>query len=178
MNLGNLSLRQLLGPIAMVILGIVLLVNPDFGSTIAAKLLGWLLIITGGIGIASCFLSGSELPAGRAVLSGLALAGGIYLLLNPLALASLLGFCLGIHLLIRGVSGLLADRTLGTHLIPAGIRTAVGLVLVFSPLAPFRILMRLCGAGLAVFGGLQLVQLLRGPNTPGSGRPTIVDAEE
>lgn len=177
MNIRNLSFRQLLWPLVLLILGITLLINPDLGSTVAATILGWVLVALGGVGLASCFLGG-ELPVGRAVISGLSLAGGIWLLLNPLAMASLLGFCLGVYLLIRGISGLLADKAMGLHLIPSLIYTAVGLVLLFSPLTPFRILMRLLGAGLAIFASVQLYQLLTGPKTPGSGIRTIVDAEE
>ena len=47
-------LYQLLFPVLLIVLGAVLLVNPDSASVLVAKILGWVLLLTGvGCGVAA-----------------------------------------------------------------------------------------------------------------------------
>ena len=95
-----------IGSILMVLFGAVLLLNPDFGSAALSAILGWLLVGSGAAGLAIGFLSWPALGILELIGSFIILGGGIYLLRNPLMLASLVGVLLGLLLLSQGLGSL------------------------------------------------------------------------
>lgn len=176
-----------LGSILLVLAGLVLLLHPDFGSAAVAAVIGWVLVIVGGLGILVSIVSWPVfgLPEIAACVLGLGL--GIYILRNPLALATILGLGLGAWLVIQGGSALweaLRLKKAGFGCVPnlvlAVLMLGLGLVLIFSPLATSRLIMSLCGLAMLVCGVVNLIlrakaaKLLR--QTQSNQR--IVDADE
>ena len=175
------------GSIALIVLGLVLLLFPDFGSSTVAVILAWVLMIGGSAGLLIGVLSWPVFGFGTMIGSGLVLAAGIYILRHPLSLASILGVLLGVLLTAQGLGALgdaLRLRRGGGLWVPGlvlSILTMVfGLILIFSPLTSSRIVMTVVGLVLIVFGAGNLYTHFKAGSCTdsGSGKGRIIDADE
>lgn len=175
------------GSIALIVLGLVLLLFPDFGSSTVAVILAWVLMIGGSAGLLIGVLSWPAFGFGTMIGSGLVLAAGIYILRHPLSLASILGVLLGVLLTAQGLGALgdaLRLRRGGGLWVPGlvlSILTMVfGLILIFSPLTSSRIVMTVVGLVLIVFGAGNLYTHFKAGSCTdsGSGKERIIDADE
>ena len=179
--------RDIIGYLLLVAIGCLLMFRPDFGSAAVATVLGWAAIVIGGIMIFVCLLSWPGLGIPQ-LLTGIAAVGfGVYILLNPLMLASLFGIAVGIYLTFQGIvsifeSGKLRKFGYGftANLIIGLVMSALGLVLIFAPLTSSRLVMTLIGLAMALCGGTRL--LLRSVAARKLSQPMkepdIVDADE
>lgn len=156
--------RLEVGSILLILFGTILLMNPDFGSAAVAAILGWILIGGGAAGLLIGFLSWPGLGIGELVGSCALLGAGIYLLKNPLMLASLLGILLGILLASQGLGALrdaLRVKRYGGFyqlgLILGIAMITLGLFLVFSPMATSRFVMTAAGLVMVACGIVNLV---------------------
>ena len=175
------------GSIALIVLGLVLLLFPDFGSSTVAVILAWILMIGGSAGLLIGVLSWPAFGFGTMIGSGLVLVAGIYILRHPLSLASILGVLLGVLLTAQGLGALgdvLRLRRGGGLWVPGlvlSILTMVfGLILIFSPLTSSRIVMTVVGLVLIVFGAGNLYTHFKAGSCTdsGSGKGRIIDADE
>lgn len=153
-----------IGSILLVAAGVVLVCHPDFGSAAIAAVIGWTLVIAGGLGILVSIMSWPVFGVLEIALCALGLGLGIYILRNPLALASVLGLALGAWLVIQGASAIWEGVTLkrqGSSAIPNLVlglaMLGLGLILIFSPLTTSRIIMTLSGLAMIVCGVLNLI---------------------
>lgn len=179
----NTLLHVFGGPALMGVLGLILLVNPDSAATLIAKLVGWILIIACGIYLLSLIQSGQQGLKLMGAVTGTAL--GIWLLCNPLVLASALGRFAGVLLLYRGGKDIwdyyeLYQKTTSRKIPVVGIVSAVlGTVLFFLPLSASRLLFSVIGlvllgvAAAEIYDRVKIRKLLK----EGS-RPNIIDALE
>lgn len=176
-----------LGSVALILIGVLLLTNPDFGSALAAKVLGWILVGVSVIALAAAVLSWPAL--GFRTLGGgcMGTLVGIYILRNPLSVASILGIMLGIFLAGQGMSALgdalrLRRNGLGWHLpvILAAATMILGLVLIFSPLTTSRLVMTVAGVVMIVCGVGNLFTHFKAYRCIGGAgeKETVIDAEE
>jgi uncharacterized membrane protein HdeD (DUF308 family) len=89
--------------IAMVILGIAAIAFPIFSTLVAALLVGWVFLISGIFFLVGVFsIHGTGPFFGALLLSLLSIAGGVFLLFNPLAGAIALTLIVGILFMIQG----------------------------------------------------------------------------
>lgn len=163
-NLINL----LLLPAILVILGLVLLVDPDAASALAAKILGWCLI---GAGIISGIVTLTGWPVkrvSRIITTALLLILGGSLLADPLALAASFGKLLGLVLIVQGARGLWEAQKLKNAFHPfksnlylALATLAGGILLIAFPMTTSRLVFRLCGIVLVILGAVNLITRLR-----------------
>ena len=163
--------RRIAVPVAVMVFGLILLVNPDSASGLLGRLLGWCLVL-GGL----CFLGGALTGGGTAgkVLSGLVcLALGFWLLRNPMALARGVGRFLGILLAIRGVQECVRSASGGGKAL-GGIMAALGAVLILLPMTTSRLVFSLCGGAVLAVGVGMLINRLR--EDRGGDDPNIIDA--
>lgn len=181
-NLINL----LLLPVVLVILGLVLISNPDAASALIAKVLGWCLVGAGAIS-AIVTLTGWPLKAvSRIITTALLMVLGIYLLSNPLALAANLGKLVGIVLIIQGARGLWEAWTLASaakafkpNFWLALATLAIGIFLLVFPMTTSRLVFRLCGIVLVIIGAVNLITRLRTYQAlEGPDDPNIIDADQ
>lgn len=177
--------RMEVGSIFLILFGAVLLMNPDFGSAAVAAILGWILIGGGIVGLVIGFLSWPGLGIGELVGSCILLGSGIYLLKNPLMLASLLGILLGILLASQGIGALgdaLRVKRYGGTFLPGLIlgvaMVALGLYLVFSPMATSRIVWTVAGLVMVACGIGNLLSHRKATKFIHSANETIIDADE
>ena len=175
------------GAVLLILAGILLLFRPDFGSATLSLIVGWaLILISGGMLIYSLFF----LPSYgwmQLLLSAVFLGLGIYIVCNPLFLASILGMVLGIWLAIQGAVALRSaylEKKLGfsaTFSLILGLLMVIfGIVLIFVPLTTSRILMILVGISLILFGGAKLIVCIRFAKEEKEHpeKPDIIDADE
>ena len=177
MNKENVSslIRELFAPVALILLGALLLFNPDSASAFVSKVLGWGLIACAiGFGIAA--VGSSKGRTGKAIAAvALAIVGG-WLTSNPLALAAWLGRLVGILLVVDGIQDIVHMRAQKQRfLLPLGA-TLVGAVLILLPMTTTRLVFSLCGALVLIIGIVMLLDRLKGRKQLHSGNSNIVDA--
>ena len=179
--------RDIIGYLLLVALGCLLMFRPDFGSAAVATVLGWSMIVIGGIMIFVCLLSWPVLGIPQ-LLIGIAAAGfGVYILLNPLMLASIFGIAVGIYLAFQGLVSIFESlklRKLSYRFLPSlivgFIMFVLGLVLIFAPLTSSRLIMTLVGLAMALCGGVRFLLrawAARKLSQPQEA-PDIIDADE
>ena len=167
-------IRVLWAPAALILLGAVLLFNPDSASAFISKLLGWALIAVGiGFGIAA--IADKNGRTGKAIAAvALAVVGG-WLTKNPLALAAWVGRIVGILLVIDGVQDMIQLKNQGQRFLLPLIVSVVGAVLILLPLTTTRLVFSLCGIVVLVLGIVMLLDRLKDCKKLNSG-DDIIDA--
>lgn len=169
------TLFQLASPVAVTLLGLLLVVNPDSASVLISRVLGWALTVIGiGFGIAAI------LDRDRAVRRGItavlfACTGGV-LSANPLLLAAWMGRLIGILIALRGVRDLLLHASRGYSRILALITIAVGALLVVLPMTTSRLVFSLCGLVVLFIGIGMLLDRIRNRKYLPKGDDNIIDA--
>lgn len=174
---------HLLVPGLITALGLILAVNPDSATALVSSIIGWTLILIGAekaIGK----LRGRKVYGGW-LLTFVCCFMGLFIVLQPLALAQILGRVLGILLIIRGV-GDLKDATMDKEaglpyrraMVLALITAGAGFVLAALPLTLTRTVLRLCGLAVASIGTVNLLDKLQNKQKLESGNPNIIDADE
>lgn len=169
-------LNKLLAPVLVMVLGLVLLINPDSASVLIAKIIGWVLVALAiGCGIAALVRSeGRKWKVACAII--FAIAGG-WLHANPLMLASAIGRFCGIFLLVEGFQGIHYNRSHGRRFLLPGITTAVGVLLTAAPMSASRFIFSACGLVVLIVGVFMLLDNLRGnKRLNGPKDPDIIDA--
>ena len=151
-------------PVAMILLGLVVLVRPDTASALIAKIVGWICI---GVGV--CFAIGAIAGAAhervRLVVGAvLSLGIGIFITSFPLVLAEALGRFFGLFLILQGVSSVQkaiqkkkVDLPYQFSLGIAILTLAAGVVLALLPMTLSRIILKICGLVLAVIGAANII---------------------
>lgn len=184
MNLKKLF-RFEVGSVFLILFGAVLLFNPDFGSAAVAAIAGWVLVGAGAAGLLIGFLSWPGLGIGELVGSGILLGAGIYLLRNPLMLASLLGILFGILLASQGLGALRDALRVKQHggfyqlgLIMGIAMIALGAYLVLSPLSTSRFVWTVAGLVMVACGIVNLLSHRKAVRYIDDGTDdTIIDAD-
>ena len=153
-------LNKLLGPVILIVLGLILIVSPDSASALIANILGWVLIAAAiGCGIAA--LVSSRGRVGKVICAIVFAAAGGWLRTHPLMLAATIGRFCGLFLWINSVQTIRANRTMGRSALLPWITAAVGLLLfLFIPLSVSRFVFSLCGLVVLIAGAVMLLDNL------------------
>lgn len=162
-------------PVLLMILGIVLIVNPDSAAALIGKVVALVVIL-------SATVMGIEALSGevsrrirRLIPAALLLILGLWLLANPLFIAESLGRILGILLILEGVSELMSRLRRGYPFpVMAFITLVAGVVLVLVPMTTSRILLIICGLVALCIGVAELAEKLLRRRLP--EKPDILDA--
>ena len=154
-------LNKLLGPVVLILMGLILTFSPDSASALIANILGWILIIAAiGCGIAA--VASPRGRVGKVVCAIVfAIAGG-WLHSHPLMLAATIGRFCGMFLWINSVQTIRTNRKMGCPAVLPWITAVVGLLLfLFIPLSVSRLVFTLCGLVILVVGIVLLLDNLR-----------------
>lgn len=169
------TIKLLLAPVLVILLGLILIVNPDSASALIAKIIGWIIILTGiGFGVSAIFKDHGRIAKGIAAVV-LAMVGG-WLVSNPLALAAWIGRIIGILLIVDGIEDILQLRKQGMTFWMPLIVTVVGVVLVVMPMTTSRVVFTLCGIVVLVMGVVMLLDRLKGKKKLNAPKDDIIDA--
>lgn len=170
------SLIQLfLAPVLVILLGLLLLINPDSAAVLISRLLGGILSLLGiGFGIAALF---ADRRAGKLILALMFLGCGGILAANPLLLASFAGRVVGLLLLLDGIADLVNAHRRGIRGLMPLLVTMLGGILVLMPMTASRLVFGLCGLVVTIVGIFMLLDRLRHRRLPrGNDDPNIIDA--
>lgn len=167
---------RLASPVALILLGFILFLNPDSASAMIARILGWAIFLVGiGFGIAA--VVSREGTVGKILGTLVCIGLGGWLLRNPLVLAAGIGRLLGILLVIRGGRDVMTSRSRGHGKILAIITTVVGVILTVLPMTTSRLVFSLCGVVVLIIGIAMLLDRLKDRRYLGDGDdPNIIDA--
>ena len=167
--------RLFLAPVLVILLGLILIINPDSATALISKILGGILIlICIAFGISAIFEArGRTVKAIVAVV--LAIVGG-WLVNNPLALAAWLGRFIGVLLIIDSLQDIAELRRFGKRYLLPLVLAIVGVVLVVMPLTTSRLVFSLCGVVVLVIGCIMLFDRLKSKPRLKSA-DDIIDAE-
>lgn len=172
--------KLLLFPVLLIVLGLVLIVNPDSAAALVAKVFAWALILAGTIlGLLNLLGSGRR-SSGQIVIAAVCLLVGLWLLANPLVLAKGIGRFLGVVLIVQGTGDILEARRMGYGLpIVSVVIAAAGLILVLVPMTTSRILFIVIGIVSVICGVTGLVNRLRMQKLlDGGDDPSIIDVDK
>ena len=164
-------------PVLTVVLGLILLLNPDSATVLVTKVMGWILVVCGA-GKAISMATGHTGTVGGWIWAAVGVILGVGILSNPLVLAESLGRLIGIILVIRALGERRNSATRGGKTI-ALVTLIVGAVLFLTPMTLTRTILRLCGLVIAGIGIAGIVEKLRESRMLESGeKPRIIDADE
>ena len=175
-----LSLAAL--PLLQLVLGVVLLFNPDAVMAGIFRIIGWLLVAVALVLGISLAMDRVRAP-GRVIGALVCGIGGALLLRNPLVLAAGTGKVLGVLLILRAVAGFVQGGKVSgrpvRHALGELPELILGIFLLLSPMAPTRLIFGIIGVVLIVGAVLKLLGMkqelvaLTGPENP-----KIIDADE
>lgn len=163
--------NMILAALIYIALGVVLLVWPDFTSRAICTVLGGLLLVYGLFQVIGFFAKGSDGWSWAVVdlLVGLCALGlGVFALLSPEAVLSVLPIALGAVVIVDSCVSLkraLQLRELGMEkwwvvCVLAIITALFGLLVVFNPFATLTVLVRVIGAVL-IYEGISDIVTVR-----------------
>lgn len=168
-------IKLFLAPVLVILLGFILIFNPDSATALISKLLGGIIILIGVASGISAIFEKKGRTAKAIVAVVMALVGG-WLVNNPLALAAWIGRFIGVLLVIDGLQDIQELRKCGkTFLLPL-IVAVVGVVLILMPMTTSRLVFTICGVVVLVIGAAMLLDRLKSrPRLKSAG--DIIDAE-
>ena len=172
-----LSLLKLLStPVFLILLGLVLIVNPDVASAMISGVVGYILIIGAVIGGIAAVVSPRG-KLGKALFAIVLGAIGIYLVQNPLVLAAGLGRFVGVLILINSLPDLICAHKQERSILIHGISVLAGVALLLMPMTASRLVFTLCGVAVLAIGVFMFADRIRGRRWLDAGEdPNIIDA--
>ena len=166
----HLQWDRLIMPVAGVVLGLFLIARPWNATAALCSLIGWLILLAGGCGVVNSlafqratFISSPLLP-----ISVGAVVIGLFFILSPNMLVSLVGVIVCVFLLVTGMTNVQAgiqrrrwgDRAWWLPLIVGVLCVGLGLYTLFAPGATAAFLMRLVGVMMLCSGLVNLLNML------------------
>ena len=172
-----LSLVQLLlVPVLLILLGLILIVNPDTASALISKLLGYVLVICGiGTGVAAVFSRTRKV--GKGIASVVLVIVGGWLMAHPLWLVAWISRFLGMLIMVNSGIELTYAIRQKRNVVFYGAAVVIGAILILLPMTASRLVFTFCGIAVLVIGGVMLFDRLRGRRWLHEGDdPNIIDA--
>lgn len=157
----------LLTGLAMVVLGIAVLVNPIGAVEALVRIVGWVLVVYGGITVASAFMRGDPIknvPADLA-LGCLAVVLGLIMGIAPGGLVKFVWTIIGVLVFITGILDIMEAGTfrstgspLATPATVSGIITVVlGAIVIITPMFSLAVGMLFSAVALIVDGITEII---------------------
>ena len=169
-------IQLLLVPVLLILLGLILVVNPDSASALISKLIGYVLTLAAiGTGLASLLGKTKRVAKGVCAVV-LAMVGG-WLMAHPLWLTAWVSRFLGMLIMVNSGMDLVYAIKCKRHVVFHAAATAMGAVLILMPMSASRLVFTLCGVAVLVIGGMMLLDRIRGRRWLHEGDdPNIIDA--
>ena len=169
-------LNLLLVPGLLVLLGLILVVNPDAASVLIARILSWIFVLIAILSGAAAIVS-SQGKIGKGLFAvAMAIIGG-WLAANPLLLAAWIGRFVGVVILINSLPDLVYAAKQGRSILFHIFAVLAGVVLILLPMTTSRLVFSLCGIVVLAIGGLMFADRIRGRRWLEAGEdPNIIDA--
>lgn len=164
----SIRTNMLLAALGCLALGAALLIFPDAVLHVSCYVIGALLIAYGVLGVLGC-VRDHMVRVGTILVSVIAVAAGILVINQPVAISSLLPIVVGLILLLDGAFNVRHGIGLrrfgdpfGTSVLVLGVITvAFGAIILLNPYSTATITFRLIGIGLVYSGVSDLIILFR-----------------
>ncbi len=167
-------LYQFAAPVGVILIGGLLVVNPDFVSIFVSRVMGGAANLAG-----ICFLVaaifGRENRIKKIIGWLICSATGSWLLASPLVPAAFAGRILGILLTIRGFQNLRDSSHNGGKVLSLAL-TAAGVVLILLPMTASRLVFAGCGVVIVIVGVVMFLDRWKDRRYLNRGRDDIIDA--
>lgn len=175
MNLPSLfeKVRPWLKPVLTILLGLILIFRPDSLTSAIATGIGFIVSVIG-CGMLLAFFFGQEKDGLKLAVSIILMVLGFGIINSPLSLASQVGRFIGLILVLKSAHEISSYHTVSSRSMSV-VSGIVGIVLIFVPIASFRLVGSVCGLVVLLVGIGMAVTQWRNDNS-GSGRDTIIDA--
>ena len=169
-------IQLLLVPALLILLGLILVVNPDTASALISRLLGYVMMLCAlAAGLMAVLGQTGKVKKGISA-AVLAIVGG-WLMAHPLWLTAWVSRFLGILIMVNSGMDLIYAIKVRRNVIFHGAATAIGALLVLMPMSASRLVFTLCGVAVLVIGGMMLLDRIRGRRWLHEGDdPNIIDA--
>lgn len=166
----HLQWDRLIMPVAGIVLGLFLVARPWNATAALCSLIGWLILLAGGCGVASAlafqratFISSPLLPIS---VGGVVI--GLLFIASPGMLVALVGTIVCVFLLVTGMSNIQAamarrawgDRAWWIPLVVGILCLLLGVYALFAPGASAAMIMRLVGIMILCSSVVNLVAVL------------------
>lgn len=163
---------------ALAVLGLCLMINPDWAVAFTVKLAGWMCLAIG-VGLVISMIVNRELnQVGKWILSVLGIGISAVVIAFPLTLADALTRFFGLLMLNIGVQNLRKSPG-GFHRVVAIATVIAGVVLVLVPRTLTHTLLGAAGLVLIIVSAVNLYALRQDSRRlEEGGRPTVIDADE
>ncbi len=148
------------------LLGLIILLNPTAAALSICSLIGWFLIISGALTLASYFIIGKS---NFVLIMGLIqLIPGVYIVLKPEILVNFISLFLGIIILVYGFACLREGaeyREMGyphwwVNLIVGFITLAMGTLVIVNPFDTGAAIMMFAGASMVIHGVINIISVM------------------
>ena len=168
--------QLLLVPVLLILLGLILVVNPDSASALISRLLGYALVL-GAVctGLTAVLVKSGRISRGIAAVT-LAIVGG-WLIAHPLWLAAWISRFLGIIIALNVLPDLWYAVKQKRNCLFHVLAAAVGVGLILLPMTASRLVFTLCGIAVLAIGGIMFIDRIRGRRwLTERDDPNIIDA--
>lgn len=157
-------------PLIGIVLGLFLIFRPWSATAALCSLIGWLILLAGGVGLinALAFQRATCLTSPMLPFSVAGVVIGLFFILSPETLVSLVGAMVCVMLMVTGVTNVQAglqrrlwgDRAWWVSLAVGLLCVALALYTLLAPGATAALIMRLVGVMLLCSGLVNLVNML------------------
>lgn len=157
-------------PLVGIVLGLYLIVRPGAATVALCSLVGWLILLAGGLG-GGAALTFQRATLVKTALLPLSVAGvvvGLFFILSPGTLIELVGLVICVFLMVEGMTSIQnaaarrrwGDRAWWVPMVIGVVCVLLGIYALFSPGASTAMVMRLVGVMLTFSSVVNLLAIL------------------
>lgn len=152
------------------IMGLALIINPDFATVTICLIVGWVLLVSGVVAVVSYFLGHRGMfGTGEVVLGVIELALGLFIVVSPGSVVQFLGILFAAILIVHGINDLRQAQAVKRYgderwMISMGLgllSILLGILILWNPFSSASFLMIVIGAALVYDGISDLVIVFR-----------------
>ena len=161
----NMFVSSLISSCVMLVMGLILFINPESTITLISYIFGGVLVIVGANALINYYMRKQQISTFELIYGVLGIVGGLILILNPRAIASLIPLVLGIWITISSLGKLkyiwdnaMKDRKGTISLIITIIMLILGILLIFKPFDGAKMIAQMVGLFLVIYAILDIVQ--------------------
>lgn len=165
-SLNKIFLSSILSSSVLLVIGLLLFIRPESTLSLISYTFGGILVVIGTNSLINYYRGKEYVSTFELVYGVLSVLGGLVLILNPKAIASLIPFILGIWIVISSLIKLKYSLELNSQRTKSGIIALIitiltlilGIVLIFNPFEGAVFITKMIGLFLFVYSALDIVQ--------------------
>lgn len=162
-SLQNLFVSSIISSVIFLVIGLLLFIRPESTISLISYIFGGLLVIIGTNSLINYYRGKDYVSTFEIVYGVLSIIGGLILIINPKAIASLIPLILGFWIVISSLIKLkYIDREKSSKstivLIITILMLILGIVLIFNPFEGAVFITKMIGLFLIIYSILDIVQ--------------------